>query len=233
MSPPIRASPCRPAIPSRGAIKLMSFDAGQGARRRGRHRASASARSSSDAGQPAGIGPRHDAGHRSQRKRGSPPRPASGLSQSAAPGGVRPAGTRRCCSRCCSCGLPFLPAGASPPSRRGWHFAPDAAPGRNERAAPRVTATLAHARDRLLLARSERSCVGGTVALLLGVTDVRGKRPLAFAFVFSMMIAPQVSGAGVPAACSRRTRRSCSLLGPRAGARHAEPAARRAAASSW
>jgi iron(III) transport system permease protein len=35
--------------------------------------------------------------------------------------------------------------------------------------------------------------VGGLVALALGVTDVRGKRPLAFLFVFSMMIAPQVA----------------------------------------
>lgn len=35
--------------------------------------------------------------------------------------------------------------------------------------------------------------VGGLVALALGVTDIRRKRALAFLFVFSMMIAPQVA----------------------------------------
>ena len=35
--------------------------------------------------------------------------------------------------------------------------------------------------------------VGGGFALLLAVTDLRGKRPLAFGLVFSMMIAPQVA----------------------------------------
>lgn len=35
--------------------------------------------------------------------------------------------------------------------------------------------------------------IGGAAALLLGVTDLRGKRPLAFGLVFSMMIAPQVA----------------------------------------
>lgn len=35
--------------------------------------------------------------------------------------------------------------------------------------------------------------IGGAVALLLAVTDVPGKRPLAFLFVLSLMVAPQVS----------------------------------------
>ena len=35
--------------------------------------------------------------------------------------------------------------------------------------------------------------LGGGFALLLSVTDLRGKRPLAFCLVFSMMIAPQVA----------------------------------------
>ncbi len=48
--------------------------------------------------------------------------------------------------------------------------------------------------------------LGGAFALVLAVTDVRGKRPLAFLFVFSLMVAPQVialaflslAGAGSP-----------------------------------
>jgi iron(III) transport system permease protein len=35
--------------------------------------------------------------------------------------------------------------------------------------------------------------IGGAAAILLAVTDMRGKRPIAFALVFSMMIAPQVA----------------------------------------
>ncbi|MGL5361564.1 MAG: ABC transporter permease [Bosea sp. (in: a-proteobacteria)] len=35
--------------------------------------------------------------------------------------------------------------------------------------------------------------LGGAVAILLAVTDIRGKRPLALIFVFSMMVAPQVA----------------------------------------
>jgi iron(III) transport system permease protein len=35
--------------------------------------------------------------------------------------------------------------------------------------------------------------IGGAAAILLSVTDMRGKRPIAFALVFSMMIAPQVA----------------------------------------
>lgn len=35
--------------------------------------------------------------------------------------------------------------------------------------------------------------IGGTVAVLLAASDVRGKAAIAFAFVFSMMIAPQVA----------------------------------------
>ncbi|TCR60867.1 iron ABC transporter permease [Bosea sp. BK604] len=73
----------------------------------------------------------------------------------------------------------------------GWHFAPDAAlTEMTSRAA--VTATL-HTFETAGFSALGALLIGGTVALLLTTTDVRGKRPLAFAFVFSMMIAPQVA----------------------------------------
>lgn len=73
----------------------------------------------------------------------------------------------------------------------GWQFAPDAALAEmSSRAA--ITATL-HTFETAGFSALAALLVGGTVALLLCTTDVRGKRPLAFAFVFSMMIAPQVA----------------------------------------
>lgn len=73
----------------------------------------------------------------------------------------------------------------------GWQFAPDAAlTEMTSRAA--VTATL-HTFETAGFSALGALLIGGTVALLLTTTDVRGKRPLAFAFVFSMMIAPQVA----------------------------------------
>lgn len=73
----------------------------------------------------------------------------------------------------------------------GWQFAPDAAlTEMSSRAA--VTATL-HTFETAGFSALGALLIGGTVALLLTTTDVRGKRPLAFAFVFSMMIAPQVA----------------------------------------
>lgn len=87
-------------------------------------------------------------------------------------------------------GLPFfrLVAAAFAP---GWQFAPaEAFAEMASRAA--VTATW-HTLETASLSALGALVVGGIVALALGVTDVRGKRPLAFAFVFSMMIAPQVA----------------------------------------
>jgi iron(III) transport system permease protein len=87
-------------------------------------------------------------------------------------------------------GLPFfrLVVAAFAP---GWRFAPDAALAEiGSRAA--INATL-HTFETASASALGALLVGGMVALLLGVTDVRGKRPLAFAFVFSMMIAPQVA----------------------------------------
>ncbi|MCU4179297.1 iron ABC transporter permease [Bosea sp. BH3] len=87
-------------------------------------------------------------------------------------------------------GLPFfrLVLAAFAP---GWQFAPEAAFAEMvSRSA--VTATW-HTLETAVLSALGALLVGGTVALALGVTDVRGKRPLAFAFVFSMMIAPQVA----------------------------------------
>ncbi|SEF51904.1 ABC transporter permease [Bosea lathyri] len=87
-------------------------------------------------------------------------------------------------------GLPFfrLVVAAFAP---GWHFAPEAALAEiGSRAA--IDATL-HTLETASASALGALLVGGMVALLLGVTDVRGKRPLAFAFVFSMMIAPQVA----------------------------------------
>src|SRR5262245_18706492 len=87
-------------------------------------------------------------------------------------------------------GLPFLRlllAAFAP----GWLFAREAALSEIvSRSA--LTATW-HTLETAVLSALGALLVGGTVALTLGVTDVRGKRPLAFAFVFSMMIAPQVA----------------------------------------
>lgn len=73
----------------------------------------------------------------------------------------------------------------------GWQFAPDAAlTEMSSRAA--MTATL-HTFETAGFSALGALLIGSAVALLLTTTDVRGKRPLAFAFVFSMMIAPQVA----------------------------------------
>ena len=87
-------------------------------------------------------------------------------------------------------GLPFfrLAAAAFAP---GWQFTPGAA---FAEMASRAAVTAAwHTLETACLSALGALLVGGVVALALGVTDVRGKRPLAFAFVFSMMIAPQVA----------------------------------------
>jgi iron(III) transport system permease protein len=87
-------------------------------------------------------------------------------------------------------GLPFLRlvmAALAP----GGRFAPGEAWAEiGSRAA--VNATL-HTVETAGLSALGAFAIGGTVALLLGVSDVRGKRPLAFAFVLSMMVAPQVA----------------------------------------
>ncbi len=86
--------------------------------------------------------------------------------------------------------LPFLRllAAAFAP---GWEFAPEAALAEiSSRAA--VNATM-HTFETAGLSALGALLIGGTAAVLLAVTDVRGKRPLAFALVFSMMIAPQVA----------------------------------------
>lgn len=86
--------------------------------------------------------------------------------------------------------LPFLRllAAAFAP---GWQFAPETALSEiTSRAA--VNATL-HTLETAGLSAFGALLIGGTAAILLAVTDVRGKRPLAFALVFSMMIAPQVA----------------------------------------
>lgn len=73
----------------------------------------------------------------------------------------------------------------------GWQFAPEGALAEiTSRAA--IKATL-HTFETAGLSALGALLVGGTAAILLAVTDVRGKRPLAFALVFSMMIAPQVA----------------------------------------
>jgi iron(III) transport system permease protein len=73
----------------------------------------------------------------------------------------------------------------------GWRFAPEAALAEiSSRAA--LNATL-HTLETAGLSALGALLIGGTVAILLAVTDVRGKRPLAFALVFSMMVAPQVA----------------------------------------
>lgn len=73
----------------------------------------------------------------------------------------------------------------------GWQFAPEAALAEiTSRAA--VNATL-HTFETAGLSALGALLIGGMAAILLAVTDVRGKRPLAFALVFSMMVAPQVA----------------------------------------
>lgn len=73
----------------------------------------------------------------------------------------------------------------------GWQFAPEGALAEiTSRAA--VNATL-HTFETAGLSALGALVIGGTAAILLAVTDLRGKRPLAFALVFSMMIAPQVA----------------------------------------
>ena len=87
-------------------------------------------------------------------------------------------------------GLPFLRLAAAA-FAPGWQFAPDAALAEiGSRAA--VNATL-HTFETAGLSALGALLIGGTAAIMLGVTDVRGKRPIAFALVFSMMIAPQVA----------------------------------------
>src|SRR6478735_1042546 len=87
-------------------------------------------------------------------------------------------------------GLPFfrLIVAAFAP---GWQFAPEAAFA--EMASRSAVNATWHTLETACLSALGAVLVGGLVALTLGVTDVRGKRPLAFAFVFSMMIAPQVA----------------------------------------
>lgn len=73
----------------------------------------------------------------------------------------------------------------------GGHFAPGAVlEAIGGRAA--VNATL-HSLETAAFSAFGALLVGGGFALLLAVTDLRGKRPLAFGLVFSMMIAPQVA----------------------------------------
>lgn len=87
-------------------------------------------------------------------------------------------------------GLPFLRLAAAA-FAPGWQFSPDAALAEiGSRAA--ITATL-HTLETAGLSALGALLIGGTAAIMLGVTDVRGKRPIAFALVFSMMIAPQVA----------------------------------------
>ncbi|HEV2554107.1 MAG TPA: iron ABC transporter permease [Bosea sp. (in: a-proteobacteria)] len=87
-------------------------------------------------------------------------------------------------------GLPFLRLAAAA-FAPGWQFSPDAALAEiGSRAA--VNATL-HTLETAGLSAIGALLIGGTAAILLAVTDVRGKRVIAFALVFSMMIAPQVA----------------------------------------
>lgn len=87
-------------------------------------------------------------------------------------------------------GLPFfrLVAAAFAP---GWQLAPEAALA--EMASRSALAATWHTLETASLSALGALFVGGIISLSLGVTDVRGKRPLAFFFVFSMMIAPQVA----------------------------------------
>ncbi|PTM39227.1 iron ABC transporter permease [Bosea sp. 124] len=87
-------------------------------------------------------------------------------------------------------GLPFLRLAAAA-FAPGWQFAPEAALAEiGSRAA--VNATL-HTLETAGLSALGALLIGGTASLLLGITDVRGKRPIAFGLIFSMMIAPQVA----------------------------------------
>jgi iron(III) transport system permease protein len=87
-------------------------------------------------------------------------------------------------------GLPFLRLAAAA-FAPGWQFSPEAALAEiGSRAA--VNATL-HTLETAGLSAIGALLIGGTAAILLAVTDVRGKRTIAFALVFSMMIAPQVA----------------------------------------
>lgn len=87
-------------------------------------------------------------------------------------------------------GVPFLRlAGAA--LAPGGQFAPaDALALLASRSA--INATL-HTLETAGLSALGALLIGGAAAILLGVTDMRGKRPIAFALVFSMMIAPQVA----------------------------------------
>lgn len=87
-------------------------------------------------------------------------------------------------------GLPFLRlAGAA--FAPGGQFAPgDALALLASRSA--INATL-HTLETAGLSALGALLIGGAAAILLAVTDVRGKRMIAFALVFSMMIAPQVA----------------------------------------
>ncbi|MDP3600016.1 MAG: iron ABC transporter permease [Bosea sp. (in: a-proteobacteria)] len=87
-------------------------------------------------------------------------------------------------------GLPFLRLAAAA-FAPGWQFSPEAALAEiGSRAA--VNATL-HTLETAGLSAIGALLIGGSAAILLAVTDVRGKRMIAFALVFSMMIAPQVA----------------------------------------
>lgn len=87
-------------------------------------------------------------------------------------------------------GLPFLRLAAAA-FAPGWQFAPEAALAEiGSRAA--VNATL-HTLETAGLSAIGALLIGGTAAILLAVTDLRGKRIIAFSLVFSMMIAPQVA----------------------------------------
>lgn len=87
-------------------------------------------------------------------------------------------------------GLPFLRLAAAA-FAPGWQFSPEAALAEiGSRAA--VNATL-HTLETAGLSAIGALLIGGSAAILIAVTDVRGKRMIAFALVFSMMIAPQVA----------------------------------------
>ncbi|OYW68089.1 MAG: hypothetical protein B7Z40_04495 [Bosea sp. 12-68-7] len=86
--------------------------------------------------------------------------------------------------------LPFLRLAAAA-FAPGWQFSPEAALAEiGSRAA--VNATL-HTLETAGLSAIGALLIGGSAAILLAVTDVRGKRTIAFGLVFSMMIAPQVA----------------------------------------
>lgn len=87
-------------------------------------------------------------------------------------------------------GLPFirLAIAALAP---GWRFAPEA--GLTEISSRAAQNATLHTLETAGFSALGALFVGVAVALALAVTDVRGKRPLAFLFVFTMMIAPQVA----------------------------------------